>query len=165
MKCFQLLGISLYLSADFTCRFTNSSVALPTHTIYSVYLYSTPSRNLLRGALSPATTKEKCLKKLGGSRHIAPGQQAQRKRKFIPSGGANHRESSTQFKRRVGPRNQELTMSPRTKSSAGSCDITVRLYRLQVLVTLWKGQTEKLELQLLTRAILACGSNIGNVLD
>src|SRR6218665_2428512 len=30
--------------------------------IHSGYLYSAPSRNLLRGALSPATVKEKCLK-------------------------------------------------------------------------------------------------------
>src|SRR6218665_893473 len=29
--------------------------------IHSGYLYSAPSRNLLRGALSPATVKEKCL--------------------------------------------------------------------------------------------------------
>src|SRR6218665_3853168 len=32
--------------------------------IHSGYLYSAPSRNLLRGAPSPATVKEKCLKKL-----------------------------------------------------------------------------------------------------
>src|SRR6218665_4144562 len=29
--------------------------------IHSGYLYSSPSRHLLRGALSPATAKEKCL--------------------------------------------------------------------------------------------------------
>src|SRR6218665_1175488 len=38
--------------------------------IHSGYLYSTPSRNLLRGALSPATVKEKCLKKLAERRHV-----------------------------------------------------------------------------------------------
>src|SRR6218665_1332102 len=38
--------------------------------IHSGYLYSAPSRNLLRGALSPATVKEKCLKKLAERRHV-----------------------------------------------------------------------------------------------
>jgi len=51
---------------------------------------------------------------------IVPGQQAQRKREFTPSGGANNRESSTLFKRRAGQRNQELATSQRTKSSVGS---------------------------------------------
>src|SRR6218665_498181 len=37
---------------------------------HSGYLYSAPSRNLLRGALSPATVKEKCLKKLAERRHV-----------------------------------------------------------------------------------------------
>src|SRR6218665_63937 len=36
--------------------------------IHSRYLYSAPSRNLLRGALSPATANEKCLKKLAEGR-------------------------------------------------------------------------------------------------
>src|SRR6218665_3654455 len=44
------------------------------------YLYSAPSRNLLRGALSPATAKEKCHKKLAERRHAVLGQQAQCKR-------------------------------------------------------------------------------------
>src|SRR6218665_1512819 len=35
------------------------------------------------------------------------GEQAQCKREFIPSGGANNRESLTLFKRRAGPENQE----------------------------------------------------------
>src|SRR6218665_1783417 len=85
------------------------------HFIHSGYLYSAPSRNLLRGALSPATVKEKCLKKLAESRHVVPRQQVQCKREFIPSGGANNRESSTLLKRRAGPRNQKLTTSRRTK--------------------------------------------------
>src|SRR6218665_1025242 len=51
--------------------------------IHSRYSYSTPSRNLLRGTLSPATDKEKCLKEIAERRHIVPGQQAQRKREFI----------------------------------------------------------------------------------
>src|SRR6218665_2942865 len=38
--------------------------------IHSGYLYSAPSRNLLRGALSPARVKEKCLKKLAERRHV-----------------------------------------------------------------------------------------------
>jgi len=38
--------------------------------IHSGYLYSAPSRNLLRGALSPAMVKEKCLKKLAERRHV-----------------------------------------------------------------------------------------------
>jgi len=59
---------------------------------------SAPSKNLLRGALSPATAKEKCLKKLAERRDV-PGQQAQCKRKFIPSGGANDRESSLRAER------------------------------------------------------------------
>jgi len=54
--------------------------------IHSGYLYSAPSRDLLRGALSLATAKEKCLKELSERRHVVPGQQAQCKRKFIPSG-------------------------------------------------------------------------------
>ena len=54
--------------------------------IHSGYLYSTPLRNLLRGALSPATAKEKCLKKLAQRRHV-PGQEVQCKREFITSGG------------------------------------------------------------------------------
>src|SRR6218665_2446108 len=78
--------------------------------IHSGYLYSAPSRNLLRGALSPATVKEKCLKKLAERRHVVLRQQAECKREFIPSGGANNRESSTLLKRRAGPRNQELTV-------------------------------------------------------
>jgi len=41
-------------------------------------------------------------------------------REFIPSGGANNRESSTMFERRTGPRNQELTTSRRTNGSAVS---------------------------------------------
>ena len=61
-----------------------------------------------------------CLKKLAEERQIVPGQQAQRKRELITGGGANHRESSTLFKRRAGPRNQELPSSRRTKGSAGS---------------------------------------------
>ena len=40
-----------------SCRFIHSF-------IHSGYLYNAPSRNLLRGTLSPATAKEKCLKKL-----------------------------------------------------------------------------------------------------
>src|SRR6218665_1205611 len=67
--------------------------------IHFGYLCSAPSRNLFRGALSPATAKEKCV-----------GLQEQCKREFIPSGGANHRESLMLFKSRTGPRNQELTM-------------------------------------------------------
>src|SRR6218665_3364715 len=43
--------------------------------IHSEYLYSAPSRNRLRGALSPATAKEKCLKKLAEGRHFVLGQQ------------------------------------------------------------------------------------------
>jgi len=39
-------------------------------TVHSGYLYSAPSRNLLRGALSPAMVKEKCLKKLAERRHV-----------------------------------------------------------------------------------------------
>jgi len=42
--------------------------------IHSGYLNSAPSRNLLRGVLSPATAKEKCLKKLAEGRHIVLGQ-------------------------------------------------------------------------------------------
>ena len=41
--------------------------------IHSGYFHSAPSRNLLRGTpspLSPATAKEKCLKKLAEGRHI-----------------------------------------------------------------------------------------------
>src|SRR6218665_819788 len=38
--------------------------------ILSGYLYSAPSRNLLRCALSSATVKEKCLKKLAERRHV-----------------------------------------------------------------------------------------------
>ena len=60
-------------------------------------MHSAPSRNLLRGALSPATAKEKFLEKQAERRHIVPGQEAQRKREFSPSGGANYRESSTLF--------------------------------------------------------------------
>src|SRR6218665_583342 len=54
--------------------------------IHCGYLYSATSRNLLRGALSPATSKEKCLAE---GRHIVPGQLSQRNMEFIPSGGAN----------------------------------------------------------------------------
>ena len=47
--------------------------------IHSGYLYSAPSRNLLRGALSPATVKEKCLKKLAERKHVVkPGSGAPR---------------------------------------------------------------------------------------
>src|SRR6218665_1826740 len=80
--------------------------------IHSGYLYTALSRNLLRGALSPATAKEKCLKKLAEGRHIVPGQHAQRKRKFFPSGGANHREISTLFKRRAESVNSEWKPTP-----------------------------------------------------
>src|SRR6218665_466351 len=59
-------------------------------------------------------------KKLAERRHVVPRQQAQCKRELILSGGANNRESSTLFKHRAGPRNQELTTSRRTKGSAGS---------------------------------------------
>jgi len=45
--------------------------------IHSGNLYSAPSRNLLGGALSQATAKEKCLKKLAEGRHIVQGQEAQ----------------------------------------------------------------------------------------
>src|SRR6218665_3495101 len=75
-----------------------------------------------RGVLirSPVPAKEKCLKTLAERRHVVPWQQAQCKRESIPSGGANNIESSTLFKRRAGPRNQELTTSRETKGSAGS---------------------------------------------
>ena len=46
-----------------------------------------------------ATAKEKCLKKFAKAKHIVPGQQEQRKREFIPRGGAHHRESSTLLRR------------------------------------------------------------------
>jgi len=36
--------------------------------------------------------KNKCLKMFVKRRHIDPGQQAQRKRKFVSSGGTNHRD-------------------------------------------------------------------------
>ena len=36
--------------------------------------------------------KEKCLKKLAERRQVVPGQEAECKREFIPSGGANNRE-------------------------------------------------------------------------
>ena len=45
--------------------------------IHSGYLYNTLSKNLLRGALSPATAKEKCLKTLAERRHIIAVQKAQ----------------------------------------------------------------------------------------
>ena len=44
---------------------------------YSFIPDSAPSRNLLRGPLSPDTAKEKCLKKLSERRHVVLGQQAQ----------------------------------------------------------------------------------------
>src|SRR6218665_3165107 len=82
-------------------------------------IYIAPlQENLLRGALSPATVKEKCLEKLAERRHV-PRQQAQCKRELIPSGWANNRERSTLFKRRAGP-NQELTTSRTTKASAAN---------------------------------------------
>jgi len=56
--------------------------------IHSGYLYRTPSRNLLGGALSPAKAKEKCLEKLAERRYIVLGQEAQCK-EFIPSGEAS----------------------------------------------------------------------------
>ena len=45
---------------------------VPSNFINSGYLYSAPSRNLLRGALSPTTytAKEKCLKKLAERRDV-----------------------------------------------------------------------------------------------
>ena len=69
--------------------------------IHSGDIYSTASRNLLKGALSPATAKEKCLKKLAEGRHVVPGKHAQRKMEFIRSGGANHRERSMMTARTV----------------------------------------------------------------
>ena len=42
--------------------------------IHFGYLCSAPSRDLLRGALSPDTAKEKCLKNLAERRHVVPGQ-------------------------------------------------------------------------------------------
>src|SRR6218665_3001003 len=45
--------------------------SIPLHSfIHSGYLYSAPSRTLLRGDLSPATVKEKCLKKIADRRQI-----------------------------------------------------------------------------------------------
>src|SRR6218665_3909516 len=44
---------NLYMPSVTVLSFSNSF-------IHSGYLYSAPSRNLLRGALSPATAKEKC---------------------------------------------------------------------------------------------------------
>ena len=88
--------------------------------IHSGYLYNAPSRNLLRGMLSRAKVKEKCFKKLAERRHVVLEQQAQCKREFIPSGGANNRVSSMLFKHRAGPRNQELTTSRRMKGLAVS---------------------------------------------
>src|SRR6218665_690912 len=48
----------------------DTPVLNPHSFIHSGYFYSAPSRNLLRGALSPATVKEKCLKKLAERRHV-----------------------------------------------------------------------------------------------
>src|SRR6218665_23601 len=45
--------------------------------IHSGYLYTAPSRNLLRGALSPATVKETCLKKLAERRHVVLRSQTE----------------------------------------------------------------------------------------
>src|SRR6218665_2972512 len=55
------LSLSLTFFVELKCT-ENASVWLHSfiHSfIHSGYLYSTPSRNLLRGALSPATVKEK----------------------------------------------------------------------------------------------------------
>src|SRR6218665_3818018 len=71
--------------ATVKCMYMYLSINIA-HFIYSGYLYSTPSRNLLRGNISPVRAKEKCLKKLAERRHVVPGQQAQCKRKLIPSG-------------------------------------------------------------------------------
>src|SRR6218665_1829714 len=79
-------------------------------------IYIAPLQETCSEALS-AKAKKRCLKKLAKRRHIVPGQQAQHRRELIPGRGANHRECSTLFKRRAGPRNQELTTSRRTKSS------------------------------------------------
>ena len=48
-----------------------------------------PFQETYSGAISQATAKEKRLKKLAEGRHIVPGQQAQRKKKFdgTPLGG------------------------------------------------------------------------------
>src|SRR5688572_15811471 len=46
--------------------------------IHSEHLYSAPSRNLLRGAPSPATAKQRRLEKAAVSRQIAARHQAQK---------------------------------------------------------------------------------------
>src|SRR6218665_3422847 len=83
--------------------------------IYIVYI--APFKETYSEALSVQLrpTRNIC-KKLAEGRHVVRGQQAECKREFIPSGGANNRESSTLFKRRAGPRNQKLTTSRRTKT-------------------------------------------------
>jgi len=66
------------------------------------------------GALSPATAKEKCPKKLVEWRHVVSGQKAQCKREFIPSGGANNRESADRARgTKSSPRAEErIRFSP-----------------------------------------------------
>src|SRR6218665_3097819 len=80
----------MLIASKYRSRIKHSSVhtkTLDNSFIHTGYLYSAPSRNLLRGALIPATAKEKCLKMLAERRHVVPGQQAQCKREFFQRGG------------------------------------------------------------------------------
>ena len=66
-----ILPPSFIDSSLFICDiFKESNHSFMHSFIHSGYLYSALSRNLLRGALSPATVKEKCLKKLAERRHV-----------------------------------------------------------------------------------------------
>src|SRR6218665_251359 len=59
------------ISLNCALLYTIQYIMLIIHSfIHSGYLYRAPSRNLLRGALSPPTVKGKCLNKLAERRHV-----------------------------------------------------------------------------------------------
>src|SRR6218665_938457 len=67
----KLVFLVFYWSSKIAVTTAKEHLDMSIHSfIHSGYLYSAPSRNLLRGALSPATVKEKCLKKLAERRHV-----------------------------------------------------------------------------------------------
>src|SRR6218665_3776546 len=70
-------------------------------------IYIAPLQETYSEALSVQLwPKRNVFKKVVERRHIVLGQQAQRKRELIPSGGANHRESSMETTHRYpDPRN------------------------------------------------------------
>ena len=106
--CFSLLDCSVQLC--FVLHYTAVQSFISFIHSFRIFIQRPFKKPTQRRSQSSYGQREMS-QKLAERRHVVLRQQAECKREFIPSGGANNRESSTLLKRRAGPRNQELTTS------------------------------------------------------